>query len=173
MYEQSLFKLIEPIKLTTISRLNKAKKWEYGYNKEHDVIVISKTGQIGDIYEIQNLKIALPKVPAKVNNTNNKWTVTEYPKELKSIKSVFDWREYPDSFKEKWEGYIDEEFKRREDGYWFANKGINTYITGTHYMYLQWSKIDVGPPEFREANRLFFIFWEAVKQILDVTECAI
>jgi hypothetical protein len=30
-------------------------------------------------------------------------------------------------------------------------------------MYLQWSKIDVGHPEFREANRLFFIFWEACK----------
>ena len=163
MYEQSLLKLVEPIKLTTISRLNKAKKWEYGYNKEHDLIVISKTGQIGEIYEIQNLKIALPKLPAKVENTNNKWTVSNYPKELKSIKSVFDWREYPESFKEKWEGYIDEEFKRREDGHWFVNKGVNTYITGTHYMYLQWSKIDVGPPEFREANRLFFIFWEACK----------
>ena len=163
MYEQSLFKLIEPVKLTTISRLNKSKKWEYGYNKEHDIVVISKTGQIGEIYEIQNLKIALPKTPAKVNNTDNKWVVIDYPKELKNIKSVFDWREYPESFKEKWEGYIDEEFKRREEGHWFVNKGINTYITGTHYMYLQWSKIDVGPPEFREANRLFFIFWEACK----------
>ena len=30
-------------------------------------------------------------------------------------------------------------------------------------MYLQWSKIDVGQPDFREANRLFFIFWEACK----------
>ena len=30
-------------------------------------------------------------------------------------------------------------------------------------MYLQWSKIDVGPPDFREANRLFFLFWEACK----------
>ena len=30
-------------------------------------------------------------------------------------------------------------------------------------MYLQWTKIDVGNPEFREANRLFFIFWEACK----------
>jgi len=38
-----------------------------------------------------------------------------------------------------------------------------TYITGSHYMYLQWSKIDVGKPDFREANRLFFIFWEACK----------
>jgi len=30
-------------------------------------------------------------------------------------------------------------------------------------MYLQWSKIDVGAPDFREANRLFYIFWEACK----------
>ena len=28
-------------------------------------------------------------------------------------------------------------------------------------MYLQWTKIDVGSPEFREANRIFYIFWEA------------
>ena len=30
-------------------------------------------------------------------------------------------------------------------------------------MYLQWSKIDVGQPDFRESNRLFYIFWEACK----------
>ena len=47
MYEQSLVKVIKPIKKTTISRLNKNKKWEYGYNKEHDIIIISKTGKIG------------------------------------------------------------------------------------------------------------------------------
>ena len=45
----------------------------------------------------------------------------------------------------------------------FITMGKPTYITGTHYMYLQWSKIDVGQPDFRESNRLFFIFWEACK----------
>jgi hypothetical protein len=30
-------------------------------------------------------------------------------------------------------------------------------------MYLQWTSIDVGYPDFREANRIFFIFWEACK----------
>jgi hypothetical protein len=30
-------------------------------------------------------------------------------------------------------------------------------------MYLQWTKIDVGRPDYREANRVFFIFWEACK----------
>ena len=163
MYEQTLYKIVEPVKLTTISRLNKAKKWEYGYNKENDIVVISKTGQIGEIYDIQGLKIALPKAPAKLSKINNKWKPEEYPKELKSISSIFDWREYPESFQTKWEPYIDEQFKRRDEGHWFNNKGVDTYLTGAHFMYLQWSKIDVGQPDFREANRLFFIFWEACK----------
>ena len=163
MYEQSLYSVITPIRENTISRLNKSKKWEYGYNKEHDVVVISKTGQIGEIYNIQNLKIALPKAPSKIEKSINKWKPIEYPKELKAISSIFDWRELPEKVQEKWEPYIDEEFKRRDDGHWFYNKDVPTYITGTHYMYLQWTKIDVGHPDFREANRLFFIFWEACK----------
>ena len=164
MYNQTLCKIVEPIKLTTINRLNKSKKWKYGYNKEHDVVVISKTGMIGDIIEIQNLQIALPKQPKKVHKfEKDKWQVTPYPKELNRIKSIFDWRDYPNEFKSKYIDYIEEEFTKRENGFWFYNKGIATYITGTHYMYLQWSKIDVGHPDFREANRLFFIFWEACK----------
>ena len=163
MYEQNLVKTIEPVKLTTIHRLNKSKKWAYGHNKEHDIVVISKTGEIGEIIEIQNLAIALPPVPKDLKKGADKWQVAEYPKELKNIKTIFDWKTYPDEFKAKWEGYIDEEFNRRDNGHWFYNKGVPTYITGTHYMYLQWSKIDVGNPDYREANRLFFIFWEAVK----------
>jgi hypothetical protein len=163
MYEQSLYKIITPIRENTITRLNKSKKWDYGYNKEYDVVVISKTGQIGEIYEIQGLRIALPKAPTNIDTTTDKWTPEDYPKELKSIDSIFDWRDYPDSFKDKWGLYIDEQFNRRESGHWFNNNGKPTYITGSHYMYLQWSKIDVGQPDFRESNRLFFIFWEACK----------
>ena len=74
MYEQTLYQIIEPIKRTTISRLNKGKKWKYGYNKEHDLVVISRTGQIGEIYDIQDLKIALPKKPKDIlKHDENKW----------------------------------------------------------------------------------------------------
>jgi len=164
MYKQSLVKVIEPIKKTTITRMNRGKKWKYGYSKEHDIVVISKTGKIGEIYEIQNLKIALPSVPMQVHGLQeDKWKKINQPKELLRLKNIFDWRAYPEDQKEQWFDYIDEEFKRREDGFWFMNNGKPTYITGTHYMYLQWSKIDVGAPDFREANRLFYIFWEACK----------
>ncbi len=163
MYQQDLYSVITPVKGNILSRRNSLKNWKYGYDKDNDVIVISKTGQIGDIYNIQGLKIALPKQPNKITKGNNLWKPEEYPKELKRIQSIFEWKDYPDSFKEKWEPYIDEQFERREKGYWFSNNEVPTYITGTHYMYLQWSKIDVGLPDFRESNRLFYIFWEACK----------
>ena len=169
MYEQSLVKTIQDhIKPKVLKRNNRYNKWRYGYDVEHDIIVISKDGTIGEIVEIQNLKIALPKEPENVFSISKKveeqkWTKAEYPKALSKIKSVFDWQRYPNSFKEEWYDYIDEEFKRREQGYWFYNKGLATYITGSHYMFLQWSKIDVGSADYRESNRLFYIFWEACK----------
>jgi hypothetical protein len=168
MYEQTLYKVLDDyIKPNIIKQKNRHNKWEYGYNKDHDVVVISRTGKIGEIYEIQNLKIALPLIENAYKRSDKKeeqyWAQEEFPKELSKIKNVFDWNKYPDVFKERWYDYIDQEFQHREEGFAFYNNGKPTYITGTHYMYLQWSKIDVGAPDFRESNRLFFIFWEACK----------
>ncbi len=164
MYEQDLIKVLtDYVKPKVLAKKNRYKKWEYGYNKEHDFVVISRTGEIGEVYEIQNLKIALPKQKNIYKFEDNKWSRFDYPKALSRIKTVFDFKQYPEEFKEEWYDYIDNEFTRREEGFWFYNKDIPTYITGTHYMYLQWSKIDVGAPNFRESNRLFFIFWEACK----------
>ncbi len=167
-YEQALWKEIKDVVNPKIlAKNNRFKKWEYGYNSDYDFIVISKTGKIGQIIEIQNLRIALPAADKPFKRSEKKaeqyWERQDYPKELSRIKSRFDWEEYPSDFKEEWYDYIDEEFKRRENGYWFYNNGLANYITGTHYMYLQWSKIDVGAPDYRESNRLFFIFWEACK----------
>ena len=168
MYEQSLYHVVEDhIKPKVVNRLNRLKKWKYGYDKEHDIVVISKTGKIGEIYSIQNLLIALPlaedvyKCSKKI--TEQRWNVLDYPAELKKINTVYDWNQKPTAFKEKHYDYINKEFVKREEGYWYYNKGIPTYITGSHYMYLQWTKIDVGHADFRESNRLFYIFWEACK----------
>lgn len=147
---------------------NKAKTWVYGYNEKYDMVVITKSGQIGQIVNINGLNIALPKEPNKVekrSDTKNKqyWERKELPKELNRIPSIFQWNEMASVFKNRWVDYIEQEFDRRDDGHWFYNNGKPTYITGSHYMYLQWTSIDVGYPDFREANRIFFIFWEACK----------
>ena len=167
-YKQTLWKEVKDVVNSKIlAKNNRFKKWEYGYNSQYDFVVISKTGKIGQIIEIQNLRIALPATDEPFKRSKNKseqyWEKFEYPKELQKIKTRFDWEQYSLEFKEKWYDYIDEEFKRREEGFTFYNNGNPIYITGAHYMYLQWSKIDVGAPDFRESNRLFFIFWEACK----------
>lgn len=162
----SIYKIITDIPEKDIIRKNKKKEWEYGYNPEFDVVVISKDGTIGEVYEIQNLRIALPSTPKNVYSRNKKkeeqyWEEFEYPKELSKIQSIFQWNEASNTFKNNWVDYIEQEFDRREYGFWFTNNGYETYIPGNHYMYLQWTKIDVGHPEYREANRVFFLFWEA------------
>ena len=73
MYEQTLVKTVTPIKPNVIKRLNRYNKWLYGYNKEHDIVVISKSGKIGEIIELQGLCIALPPVPKEIDNNDGKW----------------------------------------------------------------------------------------------------
>ncbi len=159
-----LYKVVNiDVSKSTITTKNKAKTWHYGYNEKYDIVVISKNGTLGEVYEINGIKIGLPKTPSNIKKGANKWVVNEYPKELSKIRTIFDWNKRDKLFKNKWVDYIENEFDRREDGYWFTNNGKPTYITGSHYMYLQWTKIDVGKPDFREANRIFYIFWEACK----------
>jgi hypothetical protein len=140
---------------------NRSSSWKYGYDEKYDVVVISKTGQIGDVIEISGVKIALPKPPKSVPKGDNKWIPHEYPKELKRIGSVYEWKQRSDEFKSKYIDYIEREFDRRENGHWIMNNGVPTYLTGKYYMYLQWSKIDIGLPDYREANRVLFLHWEA------------
>ena len=148
---------------STITTKNKAKSWKYGYNQKYDVVIISKDGTLGEVYEINGIKIGLPKTPTDLKKGDNKWVAQHYPKELSKIRTIFDWNKRDNLFKDKWVDYIESEFDRREDGHWFINNGQPTYLTGSHYMYLQWTKIDIGKPDFRESNRLFYIFWEACK----------
>jgi len=167
--QNSLFKkLYKIVPNNVMATKNRARTWLYGYNEKYNFVVISKTGQIEEIININGLNIALPKPPARVyakskKNSEQYWEPHILPKDLKKIQSIFQWHDTPPQFKNKWVEYIEKEFDKRDEGDWFMNNGMPTYITGTHYMYLQWTKIDVGHPDFREANRLFYIFWEACK----------
>ena len=165
----SLCRIIENyIPASVISNKNRVKSWFYGYNDQYDVIVISKTGQIGQIVEIEGLRIALPAIPEKclqrhISKAEQYWERHELSRDLARIQSIFQWNEKPKEFKNRWVDYIEQEFDYREQGFWFMNNGVKTYITGSHYNYLQWSSIDVGYPDFREANRIYWIFWEACR----------
>lgn len=167
--KNSIYRVVNDyIPKTVLTRKNRGKSWLYGYDEKYDLVIISRTGQIGSVIEISGLKIGLPLPPKDVYKRSKSkheqyWERTELPAPLKKIQSIFQWNDMPTDFKSRWVDYIEEEFDRREEGFWFLNNGEPTYITGSHYMYLQWTSIDVGYPDYREANRLLYIFWEACK----------
>lgn len=135
---------------------------------EEEVVNICPNGTQGEIIEISGVFIQLPELPEDSEilfngkkESDQHWQRTPMPKELDSIRSMDEWAESPREFRQKYVSYIEKEFKRRREGVWFFNKGVPTYITGRHYMMLQWSKIDIGYPSFLDFQRKLFIHFAA------------
>lgn len=63
-----------------------------------------------------------------------------------------------DFYDERLEQYKKQEWDRRLNGFWFYNNGQPVYLTGMHYMYLQWWQIDIGFPKFRITDLEYFYF---------------
>ncbi len=169
MYKQTLYKIhTEHLSDKKIKNHNKHKKFKYGYNEDLDCVIISKDGTLGDIYEIQGLKVGIPKTPNKIDGEDLKkedqvFRQVSKPASLNKIRNLIDFKEYAEDIKEQYYTYIEDEFNHRSNGYWFMCNNEPCYITGSHYIYLNWTKIDVGAPDFRQANRIFYYFWEACK----------
>ena len=168
-YQQTLYKVhTDHLEKKWVKKHNKAKKFKYGYDPDIDGVIISRDGTLGEVYEVQGLRIGLPQVPKEIPGQElvqekQVFLQTPRPASLSKIKNIFDFHNQPQSLKEQYADYINQEFDRRSDGYWFMCNGVATYLTGSHYMYLNWTKIDIGAPDFRQANRIFFYFWEACK----------
>jgi len=135
---------------------------------EDSVVNICPQGSVGEVIDISGLYIQLPKVPKKkdilfhdLQKKEQYWRRTPMPKDLLNIRSMDEWAESPREFRSKHTPYIQEEFKRRREGVWFYNDGVPTYITGRHYMMLQWSKIDIGYPSFLDFQRKLFTHFAA------------
>jgi hypothetical protein len=68
--------------------------------------------------------------------------------------------EAPEFYDEKLEEYKKQEWDRRLNGFWYMNDGVPTYLTGLHYLYLQWWSIDIGYPKFRMPDLEKFYFMD-------------
>ncbi len=54
--------------------------------------------------------------------------------------------------------WIKMQWKRILEGYWFYCNGTPLYISGIHYAYISFWKIDIGLPSYRYRDRKFFLF---------------
>ena len=134
--------------------------------EEYDDLAISicPNGTQGEVVELGGLVIVLPAQPPKKkisgygkSNDLQMWERTSMPEELSRIRSMDEWSETPREFRQKFSPYIEEEFRRRREGFWFYNNGEPTYITGRHYMMLQWTKMDIGYPNFLRFQKNIFV----------------
>lgn len=68
--------------------------------------------------------------------------------------------------------YATLEVDRCNNGFWFYNNGVKTYITGKNYFYLQWWKLeDDVYPDYRDTDRRYFLYlnhWENISWCLGV-----
>ena len=139
-------------------------------NEDYDnyVVNICPNDTEGEIITIGGLDIQLPKAPSKKEilfydrkPDMQMWERLPVPAELQRIRSMDEWYEMPSDFKKRFNSYIEKEFERRRNGLWFYNNGVPTYITGRHYMLLQWSKMDIGYASYLEFQRRLFIHFAA------------
>lgn len=155
-----------------IDKLNKSKSWKYGYNKEYDVVIISKDGTIGDILEINDLKIALPKQPDDIrfewlDKGNRKWVRYQVPRDLAYFDKIYKDEPNPEQklneIYKKHKRFIDEDIYRKFNGDWFMCDEEPIYITGYYYFFLQHYKLTASKryPDFRMPQRDYFLFLEA------------
>jgi hypothetical protein len=132
------------------------------------VVNICPNDSDGEVVEIGEVHIQLPKAPKKEEilfhdrpSNMQMWKRLDVPEELRRIRSMDEWYEMPNEFKKRFSSYIEKEFVRRREGVWFYNNGEPTYITGRHYMMLQWSKMDIGYASYLEFQRRLFIHFAA------------
>ena len=139
---------------------NLSKQWKYGYNDEFDIVIISKDGTLGEIYNVQGLNIGLPQVPEHKSifnfdktESNQKWHREKLPEGLNS--KTFKYAKY--------ETFIVDQYSKRDQGMWLYLKGKPVYLTGTYWFFIQWVKIEEGYPMLRIIQNELMIFWEACK----------
>lgn len=116
--------------------------------------ILTKQVEFRGVYERSKLKEEqywkrVPH-PSWYADTMKKWE--EYDKKKKD--------EEPEFYDERLEEYKKQEWDRRLNGFWYMNNGVPTFLTGMHYLYLQWWSIDIGYPKFRIPDLEKFYFMD-------------
>jgi hypothetical protein len=127
------------------------------------------------VLEIYGTLVSIPKSTGYVENWGTNITSEQY----------WQHRDLPDYFEQveydkdgnalltlEQRKYAIEEVRRCKEGFFFMNNGVETFITGKNYFYLQYWKLENDVyPEFRDNDRRYFLFldhWEKTTWCLGI-----
>jgi len=111
-----------------------------------------------------------PIITSSSKKSEQVWKRTELPEnyEYKRNEELAKQQEDKDYFDVELENFRSQEWDRRLNGVWFMNNGKAEYLTGLHYLFLNWWKIDIGYPEFRKPDQEYFYF---LQSCIDNPDC--
>ena len=125
----------------------------------------------GYVFNLATKKLEARTIHKRSDNPNDQyWERIPLPgwyKDVMKKEDAYEKKRKEDDapfYDEKLEEYKRQEWDRRLNGYWFMNNGKPTYLTGSHYMYLQWFQIDIGYPRFRQPDLEYFYFLKYVEE---------
>lgn len=129
-----------------------------GYDPDIDAVKICPNGTVGEIIEIEGLRIALPKQPpkTKIYKRSNKKSDQFWERQGPPLSLI------PKTAK-SFEDFIEDEFKRKREGMWFFNNGKPEYVTGAHWFLMTHCRTAAygGYYYFTKAQQKLLIYAEA------------
>lgn len=125
----------------------------------------------GYVFNLATRKLESREIYKKSNKPEDQyWERTPLPSWYKDVlkkEDAYDKKRKEDDppfYDDQLERYKQQEWDRRLNGFWFMNNGKPTYITGSHYMYMQWFQIDIGYPRFRQPDLEYYYFQKYVEE---------
>ncbi len=102
------------------------------------------------------IEVTLPPPPRKHTIAN--WKAKTFAEQR------FQYTIQPPRNEEPSDDFLEQETRRIHNGYWFFNNGNLEWITGYHYVMLNYSLIDGIRPIFNDSQQMFFWVWDAVEK---------
>lgn len=125
----------------------------------------------GYVFNLATRKLESREIYKRSNKPEEQyWERTPLPSWYKDVlkkEDAYDKKRKEDDppfYDDQLERYKQQEWDRRLNGFWFMNNGKATYITGSHYMYMQWFQIDIGYPRFRQPDLEYYYFQKYVEE---------
>lgn len=129
----------------------------------------------GYVYNMATKKLEQREIFKRSSNPNEQyWERTPLPNWYKDVmkkEEAYEKKRKDEDapfYDERLEAFKRQEWDRRLNGFWFMNNGKPTYITGSHYVYMQWWQIDIGYPRFRIPDLENFYF---MQYVIEDPEC--
>lgn len=116
---------------------------------------------VGCVYNVLTGEVEKRGVYSRsVKKAEQYWEAIKLPLNYSKLRDREIARQVDDKefFDPELENFRTQEWDRRLNGFWYKSNGVDVYLTGLHYFYLNYWTLDTGLPKYRDTDRKYFYF---------------